>query len=245
MEKKVPSLIIERPNVPKETWDALRAHIMRQRKKNKLEQSAEYKNSMTEKTEKLIPLELKTEKLIPLEFMMRSKSCTGFPTIVGQILGYVDFDTLVSCRLVSKEFKNFLDHKKIWITCLDQVCKKFLDRLLLENNYLKTKCKGFQVMLPEDIKNMYNSWITFLEIIKTKGSIKDLINFTKTLGKLPVLKTHCLDLDLNGKRPGVTSDGNFASYLILIPPFPVIFYGRKWRAALTGHGQISQLVDFW
>ena len=27
-------------------------------------------------------------------------------------------------------------------------------------------------------------------------------------------KTHCLDLDLNGKRPGVTYDGNSSSYLI-------------------------------
>ena len=27
-------------------------------------------------------------------------------------------------------------------------------------------------------------------------------------------QTHCLDLDLNGKRPGVTSDGNISSYLI-------------------------------
>ena len=26
--------------------------------------------------------------------------------------------------------------------------------------------------------------------------------------------SHCLDLDLNGKRPGITSDGNFSSYLI-------------------------------
>ena len=26
--------------------------------------------------------------------------------------------------------------------------------------------------------------------------------------------SHCLDLDLHGKRPGVTSDGNFSSYLI-------------------------------
>ena len=242
MEKKVPSLIIERPKVPRETWDALRAHIMRQRKKNKLEQSADDKNSMTEKNEKTE----KTEKVIPLEFMMRSRNITGFQTIVSQILGHVDFDTLVSCRLVSKEFKNFLDHKKIWIARLDQVCKKFLDRLLMENNYLKTKCKGFQVMLPEDIKNMYNSWITFLKIIKIKGSIKDLINFTKTLGKLPILKTHCLDLDLNGKRPFVTSDSNFASYLILMPPFPVIFYGRKWRDAVTGQdSQICQLVDFW
>ena len=25
---------------------------------------------------------------------------------------------------------------------------------------------------------------------------------------------HCLDLDLNGKGPGVPSDGNFSSYLI-------------------------------
>ena len=30
--------------------------------------------------------------------------------------------------------------------------------------------------------------------------------------------THCLDLDLNGKRPGVTFDTNFDSYLI----------GRSW-----------------
>ena len=26
--------------------------------------------------------------------------------------------------------------------------------------------------------------------------------------------THCLDMDLNGKRLGLTSDGNFSSYLI-------------------------------
>ena len=27
-------------------------------------------------------------------------------------------------------------------------------------------------------------------------------------------KSHCLSLDLNGKRPGIVSDGNFSSYLI-------------------------------
>ena len=26
--------------------------------------------------------------------------------------------------------------------------------------------------------------------------------------------THCLDLDLNDKRPGITSDSNFSSHLI-------------------------------
>ena len=30
------------------------------------------------------------------------------------------------------------------------------------------------------------------------------------------VSTHCLDLNLNGKRPGVASDGNFGSYLIRI-----------------------------
>ena len=49
--------------------------------------------------------------------------------------------------------------------------------------------------------------------------------------------THCLDLDLNGKRPGLTSDGSFSSYLI--QPFLAIFNGRKRRAALTGHGHPS------
>ena len=29
-----------------------------------------------------------------------------------------------------------------------------------------------------------------------------------------ISSSHCLDLDLNGKRSGVTSDGNFSSYLI-------------------------------
>ena len=27
-------------------------------------------------------------------------------------------------------------------------------------------------------------------------------------------KSHCLDLNLNGKKPGIASDGNFSSYLI-------------------------------
>ena len=27
--------------------------------------------------------------------------------------------------------------------------------------------------------------------------------------------THCLDLDLNDKRPGIASDGNFSTYLIV------------------------------
>ena len=45
MAEKLPSLMIERPKMPRATWDALRAHIVRerQRKKHKLEQSAEVK----------------------------------------------------------------------------------------------------------------------------------------------------------------------------------------------------------
>ena len=38
-------------------------------------------------------------------------------------------------------------------------------------------------------------------------------NVTKT-GCQKLSNTHCLDLDMNGKRPGLTSDGNFSSSLI-------------------------------
>ena len=36
----------------------------------------------------------------------------------------------------------------------------------------------------------------------------------KVVETKPCLQTHFLDLDLNGKRPGVSSDGNVSSYLI-------------------------------
>ena len=41
---------------------------------------------------------------------------------------------------------------------------------------------------PQDVKTTFNQNITYF--------------------------SHCLDMDLNGKRPGVTSDGNSSSYLI-------------------------------
>ena len=55
------------------------------------------------------------------------------------------------------------------------------------------------------------------------------------------------------KDMGVASDGNFSSTKKLIQPFPVIFYGRKWRAALRGQanpanwpisGKIAKMAFF-
>lgn len=37
MAEKLPSVMIERPKMPRATWDALRAHIVRERQKKKLE----------------------------------------------------------------------------------------------------------------------------------------------------------------------------------------------------------------
>ena len=36
----------------------------------------------------------------------------------------------------------------------------------------------------------------------------------KTKRTFDIALSHCLDLDLNGERPGIASDGNFNSYLI-------------------------------
>ena len=123
----------------------------------------------------------KVEKFIPLEFMITSQNSSGFPMIVGQILGHLDFDTLVSCRLVSTDFNNFLDDKTFWIACLDQVRKEYLDKLLVEGNLPKPKCSLVNIMSPKDIKKDYGTWITLIEIIKSKDCIEDLINFTKLI----------------------------------------------------------------
>ena len=37
---------------------------------------------------------------------------------------------------------------------------------------------------------------------------------TENISSETTALSHCLDLDLNGKRPGIASDGNFSSYLI-------------------------------
>ena len=49
MAEKLPSVMIERPKMPRATWDALRAHIVRerQRKKLELEQNAEVSQYLT------------------------------------------------------------------------------------------------------------------------------------------------------------------------------------------------------
>ena len=122
---------------------------------------------------------MEKEKHIPIELWMRSQNSSGFSTIVRQILGHLDFNSLINCRLVSKSFKNFLEDETFWITFLNQVSKEYLEKL--KEMIQKAKCPEFYIMSPEEIKDDYNSWTTILEILKTKGSIEDLINFTKLL----------------------------------------------------------------
>ena len=122
---------------------------------------------------------MEKDKHIPMELWMRSQNSSGFSTIVRQILGHLDFNSVINCRLVSKTFKTFLDDEIFWITFLDQVCKEYLDKL--KEIAKKSKCPEFYVMSPEEIKDDHNSWTTLLKILKTKGSIEDLINFTKLI----------------------------------------------------------------
>ena len=122
---------------------------------------------------------MEKETHIPMELWMRSQNSSGFSTIVGQILGHLDFNSLINCRLVSKSFKNFLDDETFWIRFLNQVSKEYLGKL--KEMVQKAKCPEFYVLSPEEVKDDYNSWTIILEILKTKGSIEDLINFTKLL----------------------------------------------------------------
>ena len=122
---------------------------------------------------------MENEKHIPMELWMRSQNSSGFSTIVRQILGHLDFNSLINCRIVSKIFKNFLDDDSFWITFLNQVSKEYLGKL--KEMTQKAKCPECYVMSPEEIKDDYNSWTTILEILKTKGTIEDVINFTKLL----------------------------------------------------------------
>ena len=46
------------------------------------------------------------------------------------------------------------------------------------------------------------------KLVSPKDIAADMVNEC-------VEKLHGLDLDLNGKRPGVASDGNFSSYMIV------------------------------
>ena len=119
------------------------------------------------------------EKYIPLELWMRSQNSSGFSTIVRQILGHLDFNSVINCRRISKTFKIFLDDENLWIIFLDQVCMEYLDKL--KGMTRKAKCPVSYLMSPEEIKDDRNSWTTLLEILKTKGSIGDLINFTKLI----------------------------------------------------------------
>ena len=122
---------------------------------------------------------MEKETHIPMELWMRSQNSSGFSTIVGQILGHLDFNSLINCRLVSKSFKNFLDDETFWIRFLNQVSKEYLGKL--KEMVQKAKCPEFYVLSPEEVKDDYNSWTIILEILKAKGSIEDLINFTKLL----------------------------------------------------------------
>ena len=114
-----------------------------------------------------------TDVKIPVETWMQSQEISGFPKIIGKILDQLDLDSLINCRQVSMTFKSFLDKTfglDFWIKNLCQVRKEYyLARVRLGLVYL-AKRLAMQ-------RNYYQltSWTTFLKIIKTEGSIDDII----------------------------------------------------------------------
>ena len=132
-------------------------------------------------------MEEPTDVKIPIETWMRSQDISGFPTLALAILGQLDLDSFSNCRQVSMTFKNFLDNNfglDFWIKSLCQVRKKYyLAKLLtMESNYPMNSSTtlALRSIFPGFL-DPHGSWTQFLEIIRTEGSIDNIIKFTKLI----------------------------------------------------------------
>jgi len=94
------------------------------------------------------------------------------PTIVRQIFGHMDFDTLLKCRTISKTIQDFLDNEKqrnIWVSMIDKVRHETVDIFLHDPEGVT-----FQ-MSKEAISDDHSKWIVVLDKVKENGTIKDII----------------------------------------------------------------------
>ena len=72
--------------------------------------------------------------------------------------------------------------------------------------------------LLSDFQLLLNQLVVYVDVVNIKSELFEESHTyfqEKLKNKFEIMTfSHCLYLDLNGKRPGMTSDGNFSSYLI-------------------------------
>ena len=106
-----------------------------------------------------------TDVKIPIETWMQSQDASGFPKIIGKILGQLDLDSLINCRQVSMTFKNFLD-------------KKYGSDFGIES--LRQTIKEYRLAMPDKTKRCF-TWTLFLRQVQKRGSIDNIIEFMKLI----------------------------------------------------------------
>ena len=75
-QEKLPTMFIERPKMPRATWDALRQHILRERQKKKHEQEQTQEVRDTSSVAKMCPRSTSSaEKLSCFDFKLHGRRC--------------------------------------------------------------------------------------------------------------------------------------------------------------------------
>jgi len=105
------------------------------------------------------------ESFFDTEGLMTIYGMTG-ENITLKIMSYLDYETLVTARMVSKTWYRFLDdHHSLWIDLMRKSLKKIL------------KMRRW----PE----IYDKWVQLIDLILANGKVADLITILEPLIKVP------------------------------------------------------------
>ena len=116
---------------------------------------------------------MKCESFLDMEGLMTNYGITG-KNITAQILSYLDFDSMVAARMVSKTWYQTLeDERDLWITLM----KKSFEEIQIQKKsvmtYWSIRCIGH-----------FNEWQRLGRIIEENGKIGEIVTFlTKLVSK--------------------------------------------------------------
>jgi len=110
------------------------------------------------------------ESFFDMEGLMTNYGITG-KNVTSQILSYLDFDSMVAARMVSKTWYRFLeDERGLWITLMK---KCFED--------IKEKSTSSRKKQREEEDNSSKEWLSLIELVMQKGDVSDMIGLVERI----------------------------------------------------------------